>query len=254
MTKPKLELTRIGKETRPRLESRILIEDPVKSHHAAHRVTDNDLFNNKLIFGDNLLAKNTLEYSIRKSGWMQVEVMTRLSKHETEEILIVGALTDDGTVLYPDVAQKLFQLPAESRPLAEGIPPQLQAVTDIQRRRKAEEAQQRQQSYFSTEIDKLDLSAEDLKNGLELRIKELEVSIKETKKASTMAITLEDKLDLQKKVKDLDAERNQARKRLFDAQDEIDAKRDEIINEIERQLSTSLDSKNRMTIHWKLEG
>jgi adenine-specific DNA-methyltransferase len=61
MTKSKLELTWIGKETRPRLEPRILIEDPTKSHHAAHRVTDADLFDNKLIFGDNLLALKALE-------------------------------------------------------------------------------------------------------------------------------------------------------------------------------------------------
>ncbi len=61
MNKPKLELTWIGKETRPRLEPRILIEDPAKSHHAAHRVGDNDFFDNKLIFGDNLLALKALE-------------------------------------------------------------------------------------------------------------------------------------------------------------------------------------------------
>lgn len=52
----KLELTWIGKENRPQLEPRILLEDPAKSYHAAHRVTDNDLFDNRLIFGDNLLA------------------------------------------------------------------------------------------------------------------------------------------------------------------------------------------------------
>jgi adenine-specific DNA-methyltransferase len=193
-----------------------------------------------------------LEDFIGKSGWMQVEVMTRASKHETEEILIVAALTDDGTVLYPEVAQKLFQLPAESRSLAESIPEQLQAVTDIQRRRIQEEAQQRQQSYFSTEIDKLDFWAEDLKNGLELRIKELEVSIKETKKASTLAITLSDKLALQKQVKELEAERNQARKRLFDAQDEIDAKRDEIIGGIEEELKTMESQNTLMKVRWYL--
>jgi adenine-specific DNA-methyltransferase len=42
--KQKLELTWIGKENRPRLEPRILLEDPEKSHHAPHRVSDNDLF------------------------------------------------------------------------------------------------------------------------------------------------------------------------------------------------------------------
>ncbi len=61
MSKQKLELTWIGKEKRPKLEPRILLEDPEKSYHAQHRVTDNDIFDNRLIFGDNLLALKALE-------------------------------------------------------------------------------------------------------------------------------------------------------------------------------------------------
>jgi len=57
----KLELTWIGKEERPRLEPRILLEDPELSYHAPHRVTENDIFDNRLIFGDNLLALKALE-------------------------------------------------------------------------------------------------------------------------------------------------------------------------------------------------
>lgn len=57
----RLELTWIGKENRPKLEPRILIEDQEKSYHATHRVTDNDLYDNRLIFGDNLLALKALE-------------------------------------------------------------------------------------------------------------------------------------------------------------------------------------------------
>ena len=50
-TKPRPELTWIGKEHRPRLEPRILLEDPARSHRATRRVTDNDIFDNPLIFG-----------------------------------------------------------------------------------------------------------------------------------------------------------------------------------------------------------
>jgi adenine-specific DNA-methyltransferase len=57
----KLELTWIGKDWRPRLEPRILLEDPARSYHAKQRVTDNDLFDNRLIKGDNLLALKALE-------------------------------------------------------------------------------------------------------------------------------------------------------------------------------------------------
>jgi adenine-specific DNA-methyltransferase len=64
MTSPnrhRLELTWIGKDKRPKLEPRILLEDPARSYHAKQRVTDKDLFDNRLIFGDNLLALKALE-------------------------------------------------------------------------------------------------------------------------------------------------------------------------------------------------
>jgi adenine-specific DNA-methyltransferase len=60
-TKQKLELTWIGKDARPKLEPRILLADPEKSYHAKHRVTSADIFDNHLIFGDNLLALKALE-------------------------------------------------------------------------------------------------------------------------------------------------------------------------------------------------
>lgn len=69
--KTKLELTWIGKDKRPKLEPRILLEEPDKSYHAKFRNPPlplgegrgvrEDIFDNKLIFGDNLLALKALE-------------------------------------------------------------------------------------------------------------------------------------------------------------------------------------------------
>lgn len=56
----KLELTWIGKDQRPRLEPRILLEGEY-SYHAKQRVTEQDIFDNRLIKGDNLLALKALE-------------------------------------------------------------------------------------------------------------------------------------------------------------------------------------------------
>ena len=59
--KQKLELTWPGKEDRPKLEPRILIENPDKSTDAAARRSNADIFDNMLIKGDNLLALKALE-------------------------------------------------------------------------------------------------------------------------------------------------------------------------------------------------
>jgi adenine-specific DNA-methyltransferase len=58
--KTRLELTWPGKENRPALEPRILIENPEMSYHAGAKA-DGDLFDNLLIKGDNLLALKALE-------------------------------------------------------------------------------------------------------------------------------------------------------------------------------------------------
>ena len=50
----RLELTWIGKENQPKLEPRILIEDPEKSYGDKNS-------ENMLIYGDNLLALKALE-------------------------------------------------------------------------------------------------------------------------------------------------------------------------------------------------
>lgn len=59
--KTRLELTWIGKDERPRLEPRILLEDQELSYHAQKRVSEKDIFDNLLIHGDNLLALKALE-------------------------------------------------------------------------------------------------------------------------------------------------------------------------------------------------
>ena len=58
----RLERTWIGKNERPRLEPRILLEDAELSYRSPRRVSENDIFDNRLIYGDNLLALKALEH------------------------------------------------------------------------------------------------------------------------------------------------------------------------------------------------
>lgn len=57
----KLELVWIGKELRPRVEPRILLEEHRFSYHASQRRSPTDFFDNRLIYGDNLLALKAIE-------------------------------------------------------------------------------------------------------------------------------------------------------------------------------------------------
>lgn len=87
---------------------------------------------------------------------------------------------------------------------------------------------ERNARFFEDEADKLDGWADDLKLGLEREIKELDRQIREARRAATTALTLEEKLTGQRQIKALEAQRNQKRRTLFDAQDEVDKQRDEL--------------------------
>jgi adenine-specific DNA-methyltransferase len=111
---------------------------------------------------------------------------------------------------------------------------------------------ERNAQYFEAETEKLDGWAGDLKLGLEREIKEMDRQIKEARRAAMAALTLEEKLAGQKQIKALEAQRNAKRRTLFDAQDEIDRRREEIIADIEGKLQQRVAETRLFSIRWTL--
>ena len=60
--KTRLELTWIGKDKLAKIEPRILLEEPERSYRAENKSSKNPIFDNRIIFGDNLLALKALEH------------------------------------------------------------------------------------------------------------------------------------------------------------------------------------------------
>ncbi|TIR99804.1 MAG: DEAD/DEAH box helicase, partial [Mesorhizobium sp.] len=98
----------------------------------------------------------------------------------------------------------------------------------------------------------LDGWADDLKVGLEREIKEIDRLIKEARRAATTALTLEEKLMGQKQIKTLEAARNQKRRSLFDAQDQVDRQRAELIAQIESKLEQKVEVGPLFAIRWRI--
>ena len=110
----------------------------------------------------------------------------------------------------------------------------------------------RNAELFEAEADKLDGWADDLKLGLEREIKELDKQIKEARKGATGAVSLEAKLAAQKQMKAIESERNRKRLSLFDAQDDIDRKRGDLIAQIEGKLTQKVNTEHLFTIRWRV--
>ena len=195
-----------------------------------------------------------LEPFIGKAGWLTLSLFSIESLEQAEDHLIFVASTDEGEMLAEELAARLFTLPGNVVKQIQDPPPVLlethlhQRRTTIQR-----DVSERNARFFAAEADKLDGWADDLKAGLEREIKELDRQIKEVRRATNTALTLEEKLAGQKQIKVLESQRNQKRRSLFEAQDEVDRQRDELIAQIEGKLQQQVNSISLFTMRWMVE-
>lgn len=114
------------------------------------------------------------------------------------------------------------------------------------------EVSERNAAFFEAEANKLDAWADDLKVALEREIKDLDRQMKEARRSAVAALTLEEKLAAQKQVRALEQQRNAKLRSLFDAQDEIDQRREELIGQIEAKLRQKTEAVELFVLRWRL--
>ena len=195
-----------------------------------------------------------LESLLGRSGWL---VCTRLtmSALETEDLLVLTGLADDGTVLDEAQCRRLFDLPGNGG--AQGEMPAPIAVTleeAMTRRRQEllEEMGTRNGRWFDTEMDKLDRWAEDRRDSLKAELAELDEALKEAKKSARLAPTLPEKLDRQRAARTLEGKREEAWRTYDQASREIDRQKDNLLDEISRRLEQRIEQKTLFALRWQL--
>jgi ERCC4-related helicase len=216
-----------------------------------------------------------------KNGILMVQYLRVQSLGATEEHLLAAAIDASGAVYNQEITDRLLSMPggAQALPRANDLPVRqplsdemavaqqdmldfaaagvviplaLQGEIDQQKVQVVTAIESRNLSFFAQESDKLDGWADDLKVGLEREIKDIDRQIKETRTKSKSAATLADKLQAQKEQRDLEAQRDKKRRELFNRQDEIQAKRDKMIDELENQLQQQIENTTLFSCEWTL--
>ena len=189
-------------------------------------------------------------------GWLEVQSLQIRSLGAVEEHLLVAAVDANGNAFDEQVTERLLNLPCASNVQVENnltehrLP--LEAEIERQKILVVADLETRNLGAFTQETDKLDAWADDLKVGLERDIKELDRRIKESRTKSKAAATLADKLTAQKEQRDLEGQRDKKRRELFDRQDEIQRKRDGLIDELERELKQEITVSTVLACEWAL--
>jgi hypothetical protein len=216
-----------------------------------------------------------------RSGVLLVQKLRVHSLGASEEHMLTAAIDSVGNIHGQDVTERLLNIPGHAIAVSRlhslpqqtalpnehttaeqnmldfaaanvSVPAALEAEISRQKSRILSNLETRNLSFFALETEKLDSWADDLKVGLEREIKELDRQIKEARNKSKGAATLAEKLADQKEQRDHEANRDRKRRELFQRQDEIQSRRDGLIDELEKQLSQQITVLPLFACEWEV--
>ncbi len=212
----------------------------------------------ELIFNytDSYVKVSILETLINKSGWISVSNLT-IHSFETEDYVLLCGISDDGLELDSEQCRRFFSLPAtvSSHNLSSGVQAvqdQLQHVADLMQADILQNNEKRNSGFFDIEMEKLDKWADDVKGSLEIELKVMDKEIKFRKTEAKKILNLEDKVKSQRQIKEMEKKRNALRMNLFQAQDEVDSRKEKLIEEIEVCLKQRIEKNRLFLVRWKL--
>ncbi len=197
---------------------------------------------------------SVLQPLVGRSGVLKVSNYT-VEAFEAEDAVVVSAVNNAGESIESDVIKKIFSLSAQST---------LPKILSPDDHKKLEELEQqsislisgkimeRNGEFFDDEVEKLDNWSDDVKKALELDLRKLDIDIKTAKTNAKKIVNLDEKLKAQREIKDSEKKRNEMRRRLYEAQDEVEVKKEKLLETVEAQLKQKSKIEALFTIHWKI--
>lgn len=227
------------------LAQRILTDIKSKQSNEAEIVFD---------YSNNQTIISVLEPLVGKSGSLKISNYT-VESFEAEDNIILSAITDEGDVIEPEIIKKIFQLSAESvieKKISSDTITKLDEFEQKYIKIVSSQIAERNGGFFDYEVDKLDNWAEDVKKALEIELRKFDIDIKTAKTNAKKILTLEEKLKAQKDIKDWEKKRNEMRRRLFETQDDVELKKEKLLESVELRLAQQSKLEPLFTINWKI--
>jgi exonuclease VII large subunit len=111
---------------------------------------------------------------------------------------------------------------------------------------------ERTNEFLDRELEKLDKWSKDLKEKLEIELKEIDMEIAQLQKEARMTRQIAEKLEINKIIREREKKRSKMRRNLYDEQDEIDRQKERLFAEVEKKLEQKVNRKHLFTIKWRM--
>jgi len=189
-----------------------------------------------------------------QSGWLHASLLS-IKAFEREDYIVFTAMNDSADTLDQEACEKLFSVGGDlgsEISVPENIALSMREDFQSVRQRILDDTAERNRTYFEAEMEKLESWAQDLKDGLERELKEMDKDIKATKKEARQTADLDAKVALHKKAKEAERRRSEKRRKLFEAQDEVDRRKETLIEDVEARLNQQVTVEEVLTVRWSV--
>lgn len=189
-----------------------------------------------------------------QSGYLTLTKLT-IDSYEKEEYLLFNGITDENQQIDQEICEKLFQCIGNGEHLTQWSNERQQSlIKDANRHVQATISQslENNNKYFHEERERLERWADDLILASEKELQDTKAKIKDTKRQARMATSTEEQHQIQKEIKALERTQRKQRQRIFEVEDEIMDKRDDLIDELEEKMVQKTEKKELFTIRWKV--
>jgi len=196
-----------------------------------------------------------LDELVGKQGWLQAKQIT-ISSFENEDHIIFAAFDDEGNNLGEDQCQRLFSLSANPAETTIGFSEvEKERCNEIYHTHQLgiiEENRKRNNNFFDEEVDKIEKWSEDVRNSIKFEIKELDKEIKTKKTEARKLLNLEQKVKEQRIIKDLEKKLAEKRFNQYQNEDDIENRKDNLLDEVEKRLKQQTTEEQLFTIRWRI--
>ena len=193
-----------------------------------------------------------------EQGWLQAQLVSFVSEGQTEEHILLTAISDNGKSLGQEFAEKLLNIPARTLSSTaldapSSVLSKIASLNDVQRAKLTADIESRNKALLDEEILHIEKWAEDQQLTLEKELNDIKTKIKEKKRLLNRSENAEQTLMLEKELNTLTRQQKRKRAEIFDLEDEIEEKRDGMIDKVKAFIQQHITEQPLFRVHWQLK-
>jgi superfamily II DNA/RNA helicase len=178
-----------------------------------------------------------------------------ITSFEEEEYLIFSGVTTEGKIINEEQCKKLFNI--SGKIINQNITINNSSILEEEFVKKQNEIitkiSEKNEVLFDNESEKLEKWASDKRNGLKVRLKDIDEQVKVLKKEIRENSNLQEKLKKQRSINELDKKRDNEWRKFDDEIKEINKEKDKLIDKVESRMKQEIRTEKIFKIKWRVK-